>query len=93
MTSSSAAAGIAAPDRTAEVGAAWAAALKHDKFGPDDDFFDVVGGHSLLVAGIMAQLSRQCGRRLSLRMFFDNPSVNQLAAALDATADQRPQSS
>jgi hypothetical protein len=65
------------------VAEAWATALAHRDFGRDDDFFDVVGGHSLLVAGIMAQLSREVGQRLSLRMFFDHPSVNQLAAALD----------
>lgn len=83
----------AAPDRVAEVREAWAIALKHTRFGNDDDFFDVVGGHSLLVASIMGRLSRAVGRRLSLRTFFDNPSVHQLAAALDADAEQAGQRS
>lgn len=83
----------ATPDRVAEVREAWAIALKHTRFGNDDDFFDVVGGHSLLVASIMGRLSRAVGRRLSLRTFFDNPSVHQLAAALDAGAEQAGQRS
>lgn len=64
-----------------QVRAAWAAALGHHDFGNDDDFF-AVGGHSLLVARIMARLGRHVGRRLSLRTFFDNPTVNTLVVAV-----------
>ncbi|WP_055631802.1 phosphopantetheine-binding protein [Streptomyces griseoruber] len=72
-----------------QVRAAWAAALEHDDFGNEDDFFDV-GGHSLLVARIMAQLGTAVGRRLPLRLFFDHPTVDGLARAIGApgaTAD------
>lgn len=62
---------------------AWAAALDSADFGDDDDFF-AAGGHSLLVAGIVARLSKQLHRRLSLRVMFDNPTVSKLAAALAA---------
>jgi hypothetical protein len=65
------------------VRAAWADALQHDRFGDDDDFFDI-GGHSLLVADIMARLGTLTGRRLRLRLFFDNPTVGELAGALAA---------
>ncbi|MFJ3232912.1 phosphopantetheine-binding protein [Streptomyces sp. NPDC086787] len=67
----------------ARVRAAWAEALGHERFGDDDDFFGV-GGHSLLIAGIMAQLGALAGKRLSLRLFFDHPTVNELTAALAA---------
>lgn len=68
-----------------QVRAAWETTLGHRDFGDDDDFF-AVGGHSLLVARIMATLGRHVGRRLSLRMFFDHPTVNLLAEAVSATA-------
>jgi acyl carrier protein len=68
-----------------EVRARWANALGHDRFDDDSDFFDV-GGHSLLIADIMAQLGALAGTRLSLRLFFDHPTVNELTDALAADA-------
>lgn len=87
-------AGVASPDRgghdglerdllLAHVRAEWADALEHDRFDDDDDFFEV-GGHSLLIAGIMAKLGARAGTRLSLRLFFDHPTVNELTDALAA---------
>ncbi|MGW4905292.1 acyl carrier protein [Streptomyces sp. NPDC004270] len=69
-----------------EVRAAWTAALGHDAFDDQDDFFDV-GGHSLLVARIMARLGEATGGRLPLRLFFDNPTVRGLARAICARTD------
>jgi acyl carrier protein len=69
-----------------EVRAAWAAALGHDAFDDDDDFFDV-GGHSLLVARIMARLGEATGGRLPLRLFFDNTTVSGLAHAIGRRTD------
>jgi hypothetical protein len=66
-------------DLKAQVRALWAGVLGHDDFTDDDDFF-AIGGHSLLVARIMASLSGRCGRRLPLRLFFDQPTVSGLAA-------------
>jgi acyl carrier protein len=63
------------------VRATWADVLDHERFTDDDDFFEI-GGHSLLIADIMAQLGAQTGRRLSLRLFFDHPTVNELTDAL-----------
>ncbi|MDX3659644.1 phosphopantetheine-binding protein [Streptomyces sp. ID05-26A] len=85
-------AGTASPDHDgldrallcARVRAEWAEALEHDRFGDDDDFFDL-GGHSVLIAGIMANLAKLAGTRLSLRLFFDHPTVNELTDALSAT--------
>lgn len=68
-------------DLVAVVRAAWADALGHDNFRDDEDFF-VVGGHSVLAARVMGVLRKSLGVRLSLRLFFDNATVAQLAAAL-----------
>ncbi|MGW0501251.1 acyl carrier protein [Streptomyces sp. NPDC003007] len=87
-------AGVASPDHgghdgpeldrvRAHVRAQWADALEHDRFGDDDDFFEA-GGHSLLIADIMAKLGAVAGARLSLRLFFDHPTVNELTRALAA---------
>jgi acyl carrier protein len=70
-------------DLRKEVRAAWAAALEHEAFTDDEDFFDA-GGHSLLVARIMADLGKAVGQRLPLRLFFDHPTVSDLSAAVEA---------
>lgn len=66
---------------------AWSAHLRHHDFGADDDFFDV-GGHSVLVAHVMATLTRDLGARLPLRLFFDNPTVAGLSAAIATHLDR-----
>lgn len=62
---------------------AWAAGLQHGDLDDDDDFF-AVGGHSLLVAQIMASLGRTFSARLPLRLFFGAPSVRGLAVAVES---------
>ncbi|MFD5506442.1 MULTISPECIES: phosphopantetheine-binding protein [unclassified Streptomyces] len=74
-------------DITEQVRAAWAAALEDDTFADDDDFFDI-GGHSLFVARIMARLGKAQGQRLSLRLFFENPTVESLSRAIEAIVGQ-----
>jgi len=59
----------------------WEDALLFDDFGDDDDFFDI-GGHSLLIADIMAGLSTHLGRRIPLMVFFKHPTVNGLSSHL-----------
>jgi phosphopantetheine binding protein len=92
VVNDSGSAGVASPDHgghdglergplRAHVRAAWADALQHNRFDDDDDFFEV-GGHSLLIADIMARLGALAGRRLSLRLFFNHPTVNELTDAL-----------
>ncbi|WP_055692185.1 acyl carrier protein [Streptomyces prasinus] len=86
--------GLASPDHTghgdpaleplrSRVRVQWADALEHDDFGDDEDFFEA-GGNSLLVAEIMASLGALFGMRLELRLFFDHPTVDELAGALAA---------
>jgi len=73
-------------DLSAMVREAWVAALGHTDFSDDDDFFSVIGAHSVLVARIMGHLGKVVRRRLSLRLFFDNATVNELARALSGLA-------
>lgn len=70
-------------DVTAAVRNAWASVLKHDEFDLDSDFF-AVGGNSLLVARVMAGLSKQFGVRLPLRMFMTDPTVRGLGRSIYA---------
>ncbi|MET8756350.1 AMP-binding protein [Lentzea sp. NPDC004782] len=66
------------PDLATCVRAVWADVLGHDDFTDTDDFF-AIGGHSLLIARIMAKLGKVSGLRLPLRLFFDHPTVGGLA--------------
>jgi amino acid adenylation domain-containing protein len=68
----------------------WQEALRLDRVGIHDNFFDL-GGHSLLLAQVHARLREALGRELSLVDLFKNPTVQSLAAALAApAAEPRP---
>ncbi len=63
------------------VRASWQRVLGHEDFGLDSDFF-AVGGNSLLVAKIMADLSRQLSTRLPMRLFFAGASVRGIGQSI-----------
>jgi hypothetical protein len=87
--SSTPATGQDAGDIVSCVREVWAAALGHTDFADDDDFF-TVGGHSLLAARVVAGLGKRIGQRLRMRMFFDNPTVGEFAAAVSAHTAAQP---
>ncbi|MFB6477572.1 amino acid adenylation domain-containing protein [Streptomyces virginiae] len=60
----------------------WADVLSVDRVGLDDDFFDL-GGHSMLATQVVARSKEQFGVAMTLRIFFDLPTVRELAAALE----------
>ncbi|PWK71880.1 amino acid adenylation domain-containing protein [Streptomyces sp. CG 926] len=60
----------------------WADVLSVDRVGLDDDFFDL-GGHSMLATQVVARSKEQFGVAVTLRIFFDLPTVRELAAALE----------
>jgi len=66
-----------------EVHATWAAVLKKDGLGLDDDLF-AIGGNSVLAAHVMAGLSKKFGTRLPLRLLFANPTIRGSAQAIAA---------
>ena len=61
----------------------WAEVLGIATIGRHDDFFRL-GGDSILAAKAVARLRASFGVALSARAVFDNPTVEQLAAALPA---------
>jgi amino acid adenylation domain-containing protein len=71
----------------------WQEALKIDKVGMDDNFFDL-GGHSLLMTRVHARLQEVLGTGLSLIDLFRFPTVRSLSRFLspDREAPERPRS-
>jgi hypothetical protein len=71
----------------------WQDLLGVDEVGADDDFFGL-GGYSLLVTSMLAQVETLCGRSVPLRVFLAAPTPAGLAHALSEHAatgsDARP---
>ncbi|MFF7300229.1 amino acid adenylation domain-containing protein [Streptomyces sp. NPDC008265] len=67
----------------------WADVLSVDRVGLDDDFFEL-GGHSMLATQVVARSREQFGVAVTLRLFFDLPTVRELAAALEELLAARP---
>jgi thioesterase domain-containing protein/aryl carrier-like protein len=56
----------------------WSQILKLDEVGVKDNFFDI-GGHSLLVPYLLAQIQQQFGKSLPLVTLFQHPTIEELA--------------
>ncbi|WP_439519114.1 amino acid adenylation domain-containing protein [Hydrogenophaga sp.] len=65
----------------------WQEALKIEKIGVHDNFFDL-GGHSILAVGVMGRIESALERPCTMRLMFDHPTVAELAAALSESAPQ-----
>ena len=61
--------------------AVWADVLKVPQIGPDDNFF-ALGGHSLLAMELIARVHETLGVRVTLRDFFDSPTIGGLASLI-----------
>ncbi|WP_132866929.1 thioester reductase domain-containing protein [Pseudomonas aeruginosa] len=72
-----------------QVALSWQEVLGHTDFGLDDSFFEV-GGHSLLAAALVRELSRRFGNRAYIHDIYRTPSVRQLAASLARRAGEAP---
>jgi len=59
----------------------WAEVLQIDQIGVFDNFFDL-GGHSLLATQLVSRLAEEFQVSLSLRQFFEAPTVADLAVAV-----------
>jgi arthrofactin-type cyclic lipopeptide synthetase C len=67
--------------------AIWQNLLQMDRISVEDNFFDI-GGHSLLATRLQNRIRSETGSELPLRAMFENPTIRQLAARLDAQAAQ-----
>jgi amino acid adenylation domain-containing protein len=65
--------------------------LQLEQVGIDENFF-VLGGHSLLGAQLIARLRTRFGVELELRTLFDNPTIERMAAAIEAKLIQQLES-
>jgi acyl carrier protein len=83
-----AATAYAAPRNEVEraLGEIWAAALGVPRVSVLDNFFDL-GGHSLLLTEVQAQIRQRLGRELPLLKLFEHPTVGSLAAHLAGDVD------
>jgi hypothetical protein len=70
------------------VAAVWAAVLRADAVGLDDNFFDI-GGHSLMLALLHSRLQAALGREFPLLELFRNPTIRTFARSLVMPATQK----
>ncbi|MEM7417080.1 MAG: amino acid adenylation domain-containing protein, partial [Gemmatimonadota bacterium] len=85
--------GFVAPRSEVEVTVAevWGTVLGLEAVGIHDEFFNL-GGHSLDVVDVTARIRDELGVDVSLRDFFDRPTVAQIAALIEGAtqADTSP---
>jgi amino acid adenylation domain-containing protein/non-ribosomal peptide synthase protein (TIGR01720 family) len=63
----------------------WRRVLQIEQVGVSDDFF-ALGGHSLKALQIAGQIHKQFSVRISLRQFFERPTIADLAGLIDTGA-------
>ena len=68
-----------------QLAAIWSDLLGVDPIGLGDDFFEL-GGHSLLATQVVSRIRDVFSVDLGLRQLFDTPTIEELAAAIDALA-------
>ena len=66
----------------------WANVLGLKLVGVQDDFLGL-GGHSLLATRVLSQVTSVFGVELTLRTFFDNPTIQEMARAITQTLSNR----
>lgn len=61
----------------------WLNLLGLEQVGVQDNFFEL-GGHSLLALQLLSQIEQTTGRKVSLALLFQAPTIAQLARTLDS---------
>jgi acyl carrier protein len=69
------------------IAAVWKKALGVEHLGPTDNFFDL-GGDSILLVEVHAELQQALNRKLSVTDLFQFPSIRALSNYLDGQASQ-----
>jgi acyl transferase domain-containing protein len=60
----------------------WQDSLGIREIGVNDNFFSL-GGHSLLAGEIIARIHRDCGPLISMRAFFEAPTIEELTKVIE----------
>ena len=68
----------------------WGEVLEIKQVGRHDNFFDL-GGYSLLAVRILGQINKALNVRLNVPTFFQNPTIERLAQAIDQQQHLRPE--
>jgi amino acid adenylation domain-containing protein len=68
----------------------WCDVLKRPALGIDDNFF-ALGGHSLLLIQVCGRIAQKLNVELSVRQFFDHPTVRTQARVVDELLAVPPQ--
>jgi acyl transferase domain-containing protein/NADP-dependent 3-hydroxy acid dehydrogenase YdfG len=63
----------------------WTELMGVTGIGANDDFFEL-GGHSLLATRVLSRIGQTLGVQLSLRAFFDSPTLRGLGSRITAAA-------
>jgi amino acid adenylation domain-containing protein len=73
-----------APDTPTEKALAkiWCDVMDLSHVGTSDNFFEL-GGHSLLAVRLISKINKSLNRKLSIPVFFQNPTIEQLGAVFD----------
>lgn len=75
-------------ERECQLAEIWAAVLRRERVGIQDDFFDL-GGHSLLAVAICSQIIRRLNVEVPLRWMFEYPSIERLAKQMESLGEHR----
>ena len=80
-----------APQTALEISLAesWMELLHLERVGAHDNFFEL-GGHSLLATQAINKIRQRCGIELSLRSFFETPTIAALAEKIESLGSCRP---
>ncbi|WP_155373805.1 type I polyketide synthase [Catellatospora vulcania] len=70
------------PDVAAALAPIWSSLLGIERIRPDDDFF-AIGGTSLTAVQLVAQVRASFGVRLSMRLIFDAPTLDEMARTIE----------
>ena len=74
-----------------ELAKIWQNVLDVERVGLEDDFFEL-GGHSLLAINVVSEIKRILGRRLPVATLLQAPTIEKLAAKLEAKERRRNRS-
>jgi thioesterase domain-containing protein/aryl carrier-like protein len=72
-----------------ELASLWTQALKVERVGLDDDFFES-GGHSILMLGLLEKIRQAFDTHLPLHEFMTHPTIRQLSHWLRSSGQQIP---